>query len=581
MSDAPDFGEKMFTGVGYPTPVSIPEDTVCRTLHIPADGAWQALVMGVLYTLTQDWNWQQFEGGITREAAAERWSLMFDDVYNNLDCSPDVPAPYWDDADGNDADDTAPSDDQPWYGIIAPDGVTFEEQIQIWVIAAFVAVAATPAAAIAFLPLANRFVLAFHQHDLGGIVRVFINASEVAKVDTYAPSDGVINTTISLPESAMGFTAFDTEDPPVLWVVMSDEVNPAVDGEPNIQVIRKRLDQAEVTPPNIRWNSDCDCVQQTPDGGETWVDSPTQDPRTSPLFQVPARTGGDPRCDAAQQMHNRVKNMLDAIIVSSDILQAINAVVGVAAVFFFEIGIVIEAVWAIVSAIFSVGTTTLNAALTEEVYAELLCIFYCHIGSDGTVTIEQYDAIITKVNASMETVAAFAITQTLYSIGNVGLTNAGALGEVTGDCAACDCGWCITNSFGIDCPADMTLVYGTCDGSNGVTGIFLDGNSRSAVYAEHSFGVPVRVTQIQLTFSASWAGVNRGARIQGYLSGSQVFNVLSVGDGTHVTFTWDGDESIDYFNLQLNSGTDPTPCRLEASQISGLEDAPTLWSPCP
>lgn len=481
------FGTKLFRGVGYPTPLSIPDETTCLLIQVPADPEWWALVFGVLYTLTLEWNWQQFEGGLDRDVAAAAWQVMLEaamelsETTNACPVFPSVPTPYWDDTNGDDADDDAPPDDQPWYGEILTDGVTWVEQVGIWAITGFVAVAATPAAAIAFLPFANRFVLAFHQHTLGGIVRVLVDAVEILVVDTYGATDGVIEATVSIPSGTMGFAAFDEEDPPVLWVAMSEDVNPGVEGDPNIQVIRKRLNQAEVTPANTRWDETCDCVQQTSDGGETWTDSPTQDPRTSVLFQVPARTGGDPQCDSAQQMHDRIKNMLDAIITSSDILQAINAVVGVVSIFFFEFGIVIEAIWAIVGAIFAVGTTTLDAALTEEVYDDLLCIFYCEIAGDGTVDQARYDTIVARVNAEIDAVAAFAITSALDSIGFVGLTNAGALGEVTGDCEDCDCGWCEEFDFTISDYGGIATLYGEWESGVGWKATVVTGSVKSLI----------------------------------------------------------------------------------------------------
>ncbi len=443
------FGDKKFTGVGYPTPVSIPDETTCLLIQVPADPAWWALMVGVIYTLTLEWNWRQFEGGITPDEASAKWAEILNQALDlasvSNSCDFDVPAPYWDDDSADDADDEGTPVDQPWYGEIVAESNTWREQVGIWAITAFIAISATPAAAIAFLPFANRFVLAFKQHNLGAIVKVLIDGVEMATVDTYAPTDGISNVTISLPAPA-GLMALDV-DAPVLWVMNTGTANPAVEGTPTMAVIRKRLDQTEVTPANLRWNSDCDCVQQSPDNGETWVDSPGQDPRSSIVFQVPARSTGDPQCDAAQQMHDRVKNMLDALVNASDILQAINAVVGVVSVFMFEIGIIIEAIWAVVSAIFSIGTTVLSAALTEDVYDQLLCIFYCNIGTDGTVNEAQYDAIVAQVNSDFGTVAAFAITTALSGIGWVGLTNAGALGEVTGDCAACACGTTLCVGF--------------------------------------------------------------------------------------------------------------------------------------
>lgn len=450
--------DKLFDGqTGFPTPNAAPEINGCRVFSIPDDEEWFALLMGAVLRLTQEWAWYQ-NGTMTPAEAAAAWQAIIDDAYARSmfdTCGTTVPIPYWDESSADDADDESDVETQPWYGeivamsaFIAEDvSLTFLDNLGIWLIAGFIAYSGQVGAAIAFVPLARKFVLSFKQHSLGGIVTVLVDFLHLADIDTYGVEDGVVNATISIPDDGEDHT---------LYVMMSDEHNPAVTDPPSIQVIRKRLDETEVTPANLRWNVDCDCVQQSPDGGVTWIDSPTQDPRSSTLFQVPARTGGDPHCDSAQQMHDRVKNMLDAIIASSDVLQAINSVVAIIALFFLELGIIIEAIWAIVSAIFSVGTTTLNAALTDDQYDLLLCIFYCNIGSDGTVTADQFATIKSQVTAQLNTVAGAAINQALDAIGFVGLTNAGALGEVTGDCSACDCGWCFE--------WDFTTTDGAADG---------------------------------------------------------------------------------------------------------------------
>lgn len=88
------FGDKQFDGVGYPTPSSVPVDRGCRTATIPADAAWYGVFMGVLETLTDPKNWQQFEGGISREDAACYWSEIIDSLYLSaeeddcVDCCP-------------------------------------------------------------------------------------------------------------------------------------------------------------------------------------------------------------------------------------------------------------------------------------------------------------------------------------------------------------------------------------------------------------------------------------------------------------------------------------------------------------
>lgn len=100
----------------------------------------------------------------------------------------DVPAPYWDSE--SDADDELPALEQIWYGNMV-DG-EFVENIGTWIIAGFVAFAATPAAALVFLTIAPKFRLAFKTGDVGGIIQAFIDGADAGTVDTYSASPGII-----------------------------------------------------------------------------------------------------------------------------------------------------------------------------------------------------------------------------------------------------------------------------------------------------------------------------------------------------------------------------------------------------
>lgn len=178
------FGEKKFTGVGYPTPVSIPEDTTCLTLQIPASDEWWALVVGVLWTLTLEWNWQQFETGIERDAAATRWTQMLQDALDvaateNICPTYTVGTPYWDDA--TDLDDQADAADQPWYGHV--EGDTFIEDAAKFVIAGFLAKAVSPQAAVLYHTFERKFRLAWMTGGQAGFAQVFIDTLLAGEFD--------------------------------------------------------------------------------------------------------------------------------------------------------------------------------------------------------------------------------------------------------------------------------------------------------------------------------------------------------------------------------------------------------------
>jgi len=186
------FGEKRFPQQqGFPTPTAIPDDTTCLTLNVPASDEWWGVVVGVLYSLILEWNWQQFEGGLGRDAVAARWQSMLEDALdvasttNTCGVTPDVEAPFWDTDD--DVDDSFPPDSQPWYGAVddpaaVPTTETFRETLEDWTFAGLLAIAGAPGAAISFLTIAPKFRLAFKQGDIGKVIRVFVDANQAAQI---------------------------------------------------------------------------------------------------------------------------------------------------------------------------------------------------------------------------------------------------------------------------------------------------------------------------------------------------------------------------------------------------------------
>jgi len=193
------FGDKLFPGEGYPSPVSIPETTTCLVLQVPESAAWWALVVGLLYTLTLEWNWRQLDGGVDPADAAARWQKMLEDaldVAENTSSCPtfDVPTPYWDQ--DSEVDDSVDPASQVWYGTVddpaeAPSDTTFIEDVSIWTFAGLLAVAGATPAALAFLTIAPKFVVAIRQGNYGKIVRLFVDGEEVAQI-TDAGDDSVL-----------------------------------------------------------------------------------------------------------------------------------------------------------------------------------------------------------------------------------------------------------------------------------------------------------------------------------------------------------------------------------------------------
>lgn len=187
------FGEKLFSGVGYPTPLSIPDLFACRQVKVPANAEWESLLMGLMFTLTDEASWQQFEGAISREDAAAVWLEMVDSMYTSAEsennaCAGDNTSPFWDDADGEDADGSPATNTYSWG-----------ERLEDWTIAAFVASSGVPGAAVTYLTIAPRFRLLFKTGDWGGIVRIFADDVLLTEVDTFADVAGLLPVDIVIP----------------------------------------------------------------------------------------------------------------------------------------------------------------------------------------------------------------------------------------------------------------------------------------------------------------------------------------------------------------------------------------------
>lgn len=437
---------KTVYGLGFPTPSATDAATLCRIVQLPDDTAFLSVFMGALALLENPDNWQQI-GDMTPEASAQAFVDIIYNMYQNNTCFVDVEAPFWDD--GTDADAEAPADDQPWYGELvevmsgmgaAEPTLEWHEELRLWIVTAFVAYAGTPAAAIAFYPFARKFVLAFKAGTAGAIVRVFFDGLHLANIDTYGVEDTIINFLVDVGVEPDG---------EALWVEHSGEHNPDAEPDANgnftIGVVRKQLDANEFSPTNLRYNPDTDTVQQTYDGGETWVNNPGADPRHSTVFQRPPVGGDDPRCQAAA---NQVRFLNDTIDQALSVISLGTDAAGLALTLlplFVELGpfaIVFELVLALADGLVSLGADAISSAFTSDVYDQLLCIFYCSIEDDGTVTPTDLSNIEDRIGSEIGGVVQVVLDLMLFLTGEVGLTNEGTIGSAPADCSACDC--CIT-----------------------------------------------------------------------------------------------------------------------------------------
>lgn len=210
-------------------------------------------------------------------------------------------------------------------------------------------------------------------------------------------------------------------------------------------VIRKRLSESEGSPANIRVNPETGVVQSTIDGGTTWIDDPGADPRINPAFLMPPVEGSNARCAAAFGMVEGIREYVDGINDASNDVARISILV--AAILLSIPGINIAYALALLAfdAINVLGIGNIVSAFTEEVYEDLLCIFFDNIDADGRISAAQIEYVREDIDSKIGDVYVTGLTDLFFSeFGFVGLTNNGfRLQDGDADCG-CGYAWTLT-----------------------------------------------------------------------------------------------------------------------------------------
>jgi len=345
-------------------------------------------------------------------------------------------------------------------------------------------------------------------------------------------------------------------------------------------LIRKKLTADEFSSPFLRYSEDCDCVQFTPDGGETWVDQPINDPRTSDAYRLPPLTGSDIQCRAAEGMTALVRAVVDQRINTDTELEFAGGILGIVA---FIPGF--NVLWALIIALASFAVTIareiLEAAFTEEVYDQIRCIFLCNIDEDGQMSQEQFDHAYEDL-IDLDTLARTWCQSVFNTFGCVGLSDAGVALAAAADCDDCECGWCHLDDFAIDDGGYARYTAGGNDqgtynapGGDWVCDPNGLGPSLCDIYKSFTAGT---IDKVLLNFSNSNNDGGRPGVIL-YLSGSQVARIdstIGVGvndDLTNYEYDFGGvlADTIRTFNITaLGGGT----CSYQWIQLSGTGTSP-------
>jgi hypothetical protein len=240
----------------FVTPPDIPEDRHCRTIKIPNSHLWLGIFNKAILATIYTWNWIQiYDDHLTAAEAAAEAYLIYENYLSNNSCAGVDLAPYWDDPEGDDANGETEPPGIPWYETIAD-----------FIVTAFLAVSFEPGAAIQFVTTARKFRLAFRSRDYGAVVKIFLNDVLQTNVDTYGAAPGMVYADILVPDVMPSSVTLRIEH--------SGDHNPAAipteDGYA-IEVIRKRLDAAEMGIQDVRLTGGQIEVQRTLGGAWTAI----------------------------------------------------------------------------------------------------------------------------------------------------------------------------------------------------------------------------------------------------------------------------------------------------------------------
>lgn len=401
-------------------------DDTCRQFVIPADENVLAAIGGALSELTKPYNWQQV-GNMTPEEAAEFFSALLLAYYESECGTGDVDAPFWDDTDGENADDTVePEFTETWY-----------ETASWWILKAFVATAVTPEAAIIYVSTLRRLHIAFRVGGFGGLVRVLLDGIEVANIDTYAAGTPVFQYMIDTGD----------DESHTLRLEHTGEANPLAEVDPvlggyRMDVIRKHLGVRIPTGDEIltEYDEATDEVQISIDGGETWIDAPGSDPRR--ITRLPPRITGATTCDAAQGMADAYRANIEAMITQmqlsglvanlmSVIITPMARFAGAYAVLFTQL------VLNIANVLLTYGATAIETAFDEDFWDKLPCLILPLLNAQGQISAAGLERLKLAIDQE-EGGTVGVISQLVLSYwGEGGLNDQNAVSSSVGDCDEC------------------------------------------------------------------------------------------------------------------------------------------------
>ena len=238
-----------------------------------------------------------------------------------------------------------------------------------------------------------------------------------------------------------------------------------------MKIIRMKLEGGTTFPKKYRYNETTDKVEVTYDDGETWVEDPAADPRTSTaLIQV---KGAGSECDAATTIVSFLQSNVAGVTGIFADFGTAGGVVGAIVSFFMTafgllgpFGVIITLFFALAAYLVEVGDAAIETAFAGDEWETIKCEIYCRVPPEGKFSEADMTEIRGAIAAHVNTTAAGVVNGMLLLMGPVGTTNAAHTGSGGADCGGCDCGDCndFTQFFGTGITG-FTVWYGSLVGS--------------------------------------------------------------------------------------------------------------------
>lgn len=236
--------------------------------------------------------------------------------------------------------------------------------------------------------------------------------------------------------------------------------------------------------------SETGVYQTSTDGGATWTDDPTGDPRNDGV-ELPPLTGEDgspKRCAAADNTRDVMKvyreQAVSLLTAGTTVLAIIAALIGLLGVLLGLSGVAVGIsvlLFGLAMELLSLTPTSVSDQLSDTVMDEFRCEILCYFDESGNLTYSQWVAMIAHVDSHFTGFPQRFFHAILAAMGYLGVNNAARTGPAT----ASDCGDC--DDCDTSCGANYDMQFGTYLGTFGgyrrYQSEVIEGTSRMSIIA--------------------------------------------------------------------------------------------------